>query len=539
MQQAISSVERGESSTRRAAEMFRVPRATLHDYVSGKIQFGCKSGPKTYLTSDEEEELENFIIRCARVGYPHTKKQILALVQEIVDGKGIETTVSNGWWERFCARHPKVTLKSAVPLSLARAIASDPITIQNYYDELEDCLVENDILDRPAHSFNCDESNLPLNPKCPKTVNEVGAKNPSYVTGNDKSAVTVLACVSAAGYAIPPFIIFDRKTLNPQYTIGEVPGTLYGLSSNGWIDRNLFSEWFFNHFLVYAPPSRPLLLLMDGHSSHYCPEMIRAAAAEKVIMFVLPPHTTHLTQPLDKGCFGPLKQHWRRVCHNFMAKNPGRYVSRLDFSELFAEAWYQAMVMPNILASFRITGVCPFNRDAIKLPSENDKKHESLAEKSGLGYIPLISPISPARCRSTSSEVRIRKSVLHIAHKPSLNKRLSSSDPNLGEDSMLEVSSVSEDRIGMNRCLIPLRSVTSISKYLRPPCPPASLPKKENSSHRILTSYESICEMEYKEKKKRDAAREKEERRQAREEKKKMKLEEKQKKKSGKKKKGE
>ena len=42
----------------------------------------------------------------------------------------------------------------------------------------------------------------------------------------------------------------------------------------------VFNMWFHMHFLRYAPPTR---LLMDGHSSHYCPATIRSAAEEKVI----------------------------------------------------------------------------------------------------------------------------------------------------------------------------------------------------------------------------------------------------------------
>lgn len=45
----------------------------------------------------------------------------------------------------------------------------------------------------------------------------------------DKTQITVLACASAAGYAIPPMVIYDRKGLNPDWLIGEVPGTSYGL----------------------------------------------------------------------------------------------------------------------------------------------------------------------------------------------------------------------------------------------------------------------------------------------------------------------
>ena len=85
-------------------------------------------------------------------------------------------------------------------------------------------------------------------------------------------------------------VIFDRKNLNQELTIGEVPGTMYGLNpGSGWIDQELFPDWFERHFLQYAPAVRPLLLLLDGHSTHYQPEVVRLAATNGVIMFALPP----------------------------------------------------------------------------------------------------------------------------------------------------------------------------------------------------------------------------------------------------------
>ena len=106
-----------------------------------------------------------------------------------------------------------------------------------------------------------------------------------------KSQITVLACANATGHAIPPFIIYDRRTLNLELTRNyEVPDTMYGLSPKSWIDRSLFNDWFFDHFLFNIPKARQLLLLMDGHSS---PKAIRATAAEKVVLFTLPPLTTH------------------------------------------------------------------------------------------------------------------------------------------------------------------------------------------------------------------------------------------------------
>ena len=252
LEKAVIAVEQGKS-LRQVSEMYGVPCSTLHNHYVGKHQMGSKSGPKPYLTIEEEEELVSFLDKSDTIGYPSTRKHVLSLVQQILNSKGIDTIVSNGWWERFCIRHPSLTLRTTVPLSLARAMATDYTMLENYFDMLQETLEANGIFNQPSNIFNCDETGFPLSPKAPKVISKKGLKQPSHLTSDTKSQITVLVCANAAGYVIPPFVIFDRKTLNPQLTIGEVPGTLYGLSRKGWIDRSLFSDWFFNHFLPYAP----------------------------------------------------------------------------------------------------------------------------------------------------------------------------------------------------------------------------------------------------------------------------------------------
>ena len=107
---------------------------------------------------------------------------------------------------------------------------------------------------------------------------------------------------------------------------------------------------------------------------------------KQVIIFTLPPNTTHLAQPSDKGIFGPLKISWRR--NNFQSRNPGRVITRYDFSSLFSLAWIESTTPKNILAGFRVTGVHPLNRKSF----DGDHEKASLAEKTGLRYIPLYTP---------------------------------------------------------------------------------------------------------------------------------------------------
>ena len=73
-----------------------------------------------------------------------------------------------------------------------------------------------------------------------KTVNLKGSKNPSTITSGSKQQNTIVGCVRTDGQSLPPMFIWNRKKLPAELSNGEVPGTIYGLSEKGWIDRDLF-----------------------------------------------------------------------------------------------------------------------------------------------------------------------------------------------------------------------------------------------------------------------------------------------------------
>lgn len=86
-------------------------------------------------------------------------------------------------------------------------MAADPDVLDRYFNMLTDTFMENRLENKVSQIYNCDETGLPLGAYNHKVVAQVGS-NPSCITSNIKSQVTVLACVSAAGITIPPFVIF-------------------------------------------------------------------------------------------------------------------------------------------------------------------------------------------------------------------------------------------------------------------------------------------------------------------------------------------
>ena len=279
------------------------------------------------------------------------------------------------------SRHPTLSLRSTNPLSYVQTTALSPEKLSAYFDLLEKTLNEKGLLDKPNFIFNMDESGMPLDHKQLKRIATKGSKKVHGQASGNKSQVTIVACASAAGTVLPPMVIFKGERLNHKYIKGEVPGRM---SPNGWIDQELFYYWLSDIFLKHIPPQRTVLLLLDGHSTHFTPYAVSLAAKNGVTILCLPPHTAHAAQPLDVSFFGPLKKHWSSACHSVMAENPGRVVTKFSFSSLFSQAWYKAIKLETIVAGFQKVGVCPFNCSAISLPTfDNSTRKTSECEEEG------------------------------------------------------------------------------------------------------------------------------------------------------------
>ena len=70
----------------------------------------------------------------------------------------------------------------------------------------------------------------------------------------------VLSCVSVSGFVLPPMMVCPHKTCVPvKFKEGAIPNTLFGNSESGWINSQLFLEWF-AFFIKNIPPARPVPL---------------------------------------------------------------------------------------------------------------------------------------------------------------------------------------------------------------------------------------------------------------------------------------
>ena len=367
MAAALNAVLKDGLSGNRAADAHGVPRTTLKDRLSGRVLHGVNPGPQPYLTKNEETDLASHLLTASSIGYGKTRRDVRCIVESYLKQKGTlkGTVISNGWWEKFLKRNPSLSLRSGDSTAGVRMDAITSDNLEMYFDLLRNIYDDFEFDKFPESIYNMDETGVPLSPQPPKIIARKGQKKVRYRTTGDKAQITVIGCGSATGQAIPPFIIFAAKQISPLWTIDEVNGSRFAVSEKGWVDQELFYFWLKEHFLPNAVSRRPLLLLLDGHSSHFEPKSLQFAKDNDIIIFCIPPHTTHECQPLDCSFFRSLKAHWQQSCHNFYQKNPGKVISKLNFCSVFKPAWHNAIIPSNIINGFKKAGVFPFNRHAV------------------------------------------------------------------------------------------------------------------------------------------------------------------------------
>ena len=115
-------------------------------------------------------------------------------------------------------------------------------------------------------------------------------------------------------------------------------------------------------------------MVLDNHQSHLSIAALELAKKNGVHIIILPPHTSHKTQPLDRSVFGPMKTYFNSAANSLMLQNPGKNITIYNMASLMNEAWTRAATPGNIMSGFRASGIWPLNEHIFEdhefLPSD-------------------------------------------------------------------------------------------------------------------------------------------------------------------------
>ena len=171
-----------------------------------------------------------------------------------------------------------------------------------------------------------------------------------------------------------------------------------GKSEKGYINFENLYEYLcntFNDWLIEKNVQRPVIIWTDWHESRNNYYLATSLKEMQIVLYGLPPNTTHLMQPLDVAVLGPLKKSWTKGAKRFERENPDRMITQVNFAKVFLPIYYETVSPENIKAGFSRNGLLPFNADApdySKLASASAMHEEpsTLFENIDLGKHKLI-----------------------------------------------------------------------------------------------------------------------------------------------------
>lgn len=106
------------------------------------------------------------------------------------------------------------------------------------------------------------------------------------------------------------------------------------------------------------------MLVLDGHESHQSVDFEAYCKDHNIIPICLPPHSSHITQPLDVEVFSALKRAYGHEINTFIRAYINS-ISKVEFFLAFHAAYKRSITISNILGGFRGAGLIPYDPQAV------------------------------------------------------------------------------------------------------------------------------------------------------------------------------
>ena len=365
LSQALVAVLEDGQTIRGAARLYGVPSTTLSDRVHGRVSIDCtKPGPSPTLSNFEEASLCEHVKYMSSIGYGYSRSEVMSLASEYLVSMGRREPgkpMSDKWFYNFLKRWPELKLVKPSSLEMVRAKNTTPEVINKYFSELENILDKYCLRDKPECIYNVDEKGINAEHKPPSVVGGFDSK-PQALT-SPRLTVTVIACGNANGMAIPPFFVFKGARMLPDLLQNTCTGAAGTVSPSGWSNSRIFKQYLL-HFEKYCQGQGTKLILFDGHKSHINPDTIAWAKRNDIVLFVLPPHTSWVLQPLDVACFRSFSRCYNAEAKKYMTNHPGQVITRYNIAEIASNAYGISLSSPNLKSAFRKCGIHPFDPSA-------------------------------------------------------------------------------------------------------------------------------------------------------------------------------
>lgn len=281
----------------------------------------------------QERDLVEYILKCVNHYYGLSINELKELAYQLAEKLKIEypagwkdeMKAGRKWYRKFMTRHPELTLRTPEQTSMNRVKAFSRPNVDKFFGNFSRLLEEHKF--DATSIYNMDESGFSTVPtKIGKVIALRGVRRVGKIEAAERGTmITMALTVCADGNSLPPFFLFPRKNMQSCFLDNVSAGTAGFANDSGWMCQPEFLRYI-GHFIRFANPSKekPVLLLMDNHSSHMSIKALDMAAENGVHILSFPPHCSYRLQPLDVSVFGPIKNYYKSQCSSWQKNNANK-----------------------------------------------------------------------------------------------------------------------------------------------------------------------------------------------------------------------
>jgi hypothetical protein len=365
---ALEALQNTEKlSIRAAAKIYNVSERTIRRRRDGRHARRDIPANSRKLTDLEEEAIVQYILELCARSFPPRLCDVEDMANQLLRARDA-SDVGKRWAINFVKRQPDLRTRFSRKYDCQRAKCEDPKVIGEWFILVQNIKAKYGIVDEDTYNF--DETGFMMGiifAGMVVTTSDGRGKAKLAQPGNREWA-TVIQGVNAVGWAIPPFIILAAQYhLANWYRECNLPADWrIATTENGWTTNEVGLDWIkhFDHHTAPRTKGTYRLLILDGHESHHSTQFELYCQNHNIITLCMPPHSSHYLQPLDVGCFGPLKQAYGRQVEDLMRAHIN-HVSKLEFLCAFREAYFASMTEKNIQGGFAGAGLVPYNPERV------------------------------------------------------------------------------------------------------------------------------------------------------------------------------
>jgi hypothetical protein len=359
---ALSDVRNGKS-IRVASREWGVPFSTLQNRNKGRENHSIASETQQRLSPSQEEHLSNWVLAQEALGVPLTHGQIRQFASRILVIKGDSQILGKRWMEGFLRRNPILRTKRARNIDSMRVNRATTQVIKDWFPRLAIPIIS---LIKPENRYNMDESGIMEGMGANGLV--VGSSNRRAIQKKQPGSrawTSFIECISATGKALLPLVIFKGKSVQQQWfsadskELSTYKDWKFTATENAWTSDETALEWLETVFLPQTTTLEPRLLILDGQGSHETTDFMYCCFENSVYLLFLPPHTSHVLQPLDLSVFSSLKSHYRKEVGFLSLLTDSSPVGKQNFLSCYATARKEALSAKIIKAGWKATGLWP------------------------------------------------------------------------------------------------------------------------------------------------------------------------------------